>query len=73
MLPSLSMLSYTTLNFLSWAVPFCVMVLRMVIFVTRRKKSTPTELLVLPAAGFPRALIPGLSKEVLEEVWGKGS
>ncbi|XP_014639798.1 PREDICTED: transmembrane protein 229B isoform X1 [Ceratotherium simum simum] len=39
------------------------MVLRTVVFVTRRKRRTSSELLVLPDAGFPRALIPELSKE----------
>lgn len=42
-------------------------------FVTRRKRPTSSELLVLPDAGFPRALIAGPSKEVLEGSGAKGS
>lgn len=36
-------------------------------FVTRRKRLTSSEPLVLPGAGLHRALIPVRSKEVLEE------
>lgn len=43
------------------------------VFVTRRKKPTPSMLLVLPGPSLPRPLIPGLSKGVLEGTAAKGS
>lgn len=61
------------LNFLSWAVPFLCHGPQDTAFVTKRKRPTSSVLLVLPDAGFPRALIPGLSKEVLEGSRAKGS
>lgn len=61
---------FFTLSFLSLTV-LCVMVLRTGVFVTRRKRLTSSELLVLPGAGLHRALIPVRSKEVLGESGGR--
>lgn len=49
------------------------MVLRIVVFVTRRKRPPSSELLVLPDAGLHRALIPVRSKEVQGGSGAKGS
>ena len=64
---------YSTLNFLSWAVPFLGNSPEDGVFVTRRKRPTSRVLLILPDVDCPRVLIPGLSKEVMEGSRAKGS